>query len=150
MLQRFNNNPNRILISSDVLARGTDLNMVDCVINYNLPSDDKLFVHRAGRTGRAGHNGCVLSVGDKETKRIFVKMLKVTNLYGDTDEEFMDEQQFVKDKERYQKAIESLKSIIQPAQTRAAQRSGFEAKRRSRPTAKGEKPWLKRKAVAEN
>uniref|UniRef100_A0A1I7ULQ6 Helicase C-terminal domain-containing protein n=1 Tax=Caenorhabditis tropicalis TaxID=1561998 RepID=A0A1I7ULQ6_9PELO len=97
MLEKFNRNPKRILIPSDVLARGTDLSHVDCVINYNLPSDDKLFVHRAGRIGRAGNEGHVISVGDKETKRLFVKMLKTTRLWGDTVEEIMEEYQFEKD-----------------------------------------------------
>ncbi|CAO4371471.1 unnamed protein product [Caenorhabditis nigoni] len=153
MLEKFNKNPNRVLICSDVLARGTDLNRVDCVINYNLPADDKLFVHRAGRTGRAGHEGYVISVGDKETKRLFVKMLKVTNLWGDTVEEQMEEYLFEKDLERYTKAIESLKTVVSTnTKTKngsAAKRSGFEAKRRSRPNAKGEKPWLKKKTTSE-
>lgn len=100
MLEKFNKNENRVLICSDVLARGTDLNKVDCVINYNLPADDKLFVHRAGRTGRAGQDGYVISVGDKESKRLFVKMLKVTNLWGDTVEEQMEEYIFEKDMDR--------------------------------------------------
>ncbi|EGT56708.1 hypothetical protein CAEBREN_07124 [Caenorhabditis brenneri] len=151
MLEKFNKNPNRVLICSDVLARGTDLNKVDCVINYNLPADDKLFVHRAGRTGRAGQEGNVISVGDKESKRIFVKMLKVTNLWGDTVEENMEETLFEKDMERYSKALESLKSVVTSQNghggrgASAVKRSGFEAKRKSRPNAKGEKPWLKKK-----
>uniref|UniRef100_A0A1I7ULS1 ATP-dependent RNA helicase n=1 Tax=Caenorhabditis tropicalis TaxID=1561998 RepID=A0A1I7ULS1_9PELO len=152
MLEKFNRNPKRILISSDVLARGTDLSHVDCVINYNLPSDDKLFVHRAGRTGRAGNEGHVISVGDKETKRLFVKMLKTTRLWGDTVEEFMEEYQFEKDMDRYSKALESLKSVVSSTERRrqssgavASKRSGFEAKRKSRPNKKGEKPWLKKK-----
>ncbi|CCD63647.1 Putative ATP-dependent RNA helicase ZK686.2 [Caenorhabditis elegans] len=152
MLEKFNKNENRVLICSDVLARGTDLNKVDCVINYNLPADDKLFVHRAGRTGRAGQDGYVISVGDKESKRLFVKMLKVTNLWGDTVEEQMEEYIFEKDMDRYSKALESLKATVSSqAKTggsrQIAKRSGFEAKRKSRPNARGEKPWLKKKTT---
>ncbi|CAI2348630.1 unnamed protein product [Caenorhabditis sp. 36 PRJEB53466] len=152
MLDKFNKNPNRVLICSDVLARGTDLNRVDCVINYNLPADDKLFVHRAGRTGRAGQDGNLISVGDKESKRLFIKMLKVTNLWGDTVEEQMEEYLFEKDMNRYSKALESLKAAVSGQERNGGQanskRSGFEAKRKSRPTVRGEKPWLKKKAEA--
>ena len=59
----------RVLICSDVLARGVDVPDIDCVINYDLPSNDRLFVHRAGRTGRAGKSGTLLSVGDKASVR---------------------------------------------------------------------------------
>ncbi|VDL68459.1 unnamed protein product [Nippostrongylus brasiliensis] len=53
----------RVLICSDVLYRGVDVEDVDCVVNYELPKNDRLLVHRAGRTGRAGNTGEVLSLG---------------------------------------------------------------------------------------
>lgn len=55
-----------MLICSDVLSRGVDVEAVDCVVNYDLPKNDRLFVHRAGRTGRAGKTGHVLSLADGE------------------------------------------------------------------------------------
>lgn len=46
-----------ILVATDVAARGIDVNNIDAVFNYDLPSDEEYYVHRIGRTGRAGKSG---------------------------------------------------------------------------------------------
>ena len=51
-----------ILVATDIAARGLDVNDVDLVINYNLPEDPKVYVHRIGRTARAGKKGMALSL----------------------------------------------------------------------------------------
>ena len=50
-----------ILIATDVAARGLDIDNVDVVFNYDLPLDEEQYVHRIGRTGRAGHSGTAYS-----------------------------------------------------------------------------------------
>ncbi len=50
-----------ILVATDVAARGIDIADVECVINYELPQDDEYYVHRIGRTGRAGREGIAFS-----------------------------------------------------------------------------------------
>jgi len=50
-----------ILVATDVAARGIDIDDVECVINYELPQDDEYYVHRIGRTGRAGREGIAFS-----------------------------------------------------------------------------------------
>ena len=50
----FRNGKTEILVATDVAARGIDVKGVDLVINYDLPQDDEYYVHRIGRTGRAG------------------------------------------------------------------------------------------------
>ncbi len=52
----------KILIATDVAARGLDINNVEGVINYDLPTDDEIYVHRIGRTGRAGKTGTAISI----------------------------------------------------------------------------------------
>lgn len=50
-----------ILVATDVAARGIDIDDVECVVNYELPQDEEYYVHRIGRTGRAGRDGIAFS-----------------------------------------------------------------------------------------
>ena len=61
-LIRFANHSLSLLIATDVAARGLDIAALDMVINYQLPRDDEVFVHRIGRTGRAGEKGIAVSL----------------------------------------------------------------------------------------
>ncbi len=64
------NNMN-ILVATDVAARGLDIKGVDMVINYELPNDSESYVHRIGRTGRAGSTGQAFSlVGEKDIESL--------------------------------------------------------------------------------
>lgn len=56
-LNRFKNNTVNILIATDVAARGIDINDLDAVINFDLPNIPEIYVHRIGRTARAGKSG---------------------------------------------------------------------------------------------
>ncbi len=62
VLVRFANNSCSILVATDVAARGLDIKDLQAVINYDLPWDSEIYVHRIGRTGRAGKNGLALSL----------------------------------------------------------------------------------------
>ncbi|MBB4070736.1 DEAD/DEAH box helicase [Canibacter oris] len=55
-----------VLIATDVAARGIDVNDVTHVINYTVPDDDKTYLHRVGRTGRAGNTGIAVTLIDWE------------------------------------------------------------------------------------
>lgn len=57
ILNRFRSNENRVLITTDVAARGIDIEGVDYVINYDLPDLEEQYVHRVGRTGRGTKRG---------------------------------------------------------------------------------------------
>ena len=70
VLVRFGNRSCSVLVASDVAARGLDIDIIDAVVNYELPSDADTYLHRIGRTGRAGRSGLALSlVSDSEDNR---------------------------------------------------------------------------------
>jgi len=62
VLVRFANKSCSILVATDVAARGLDIKDMQAVINYELPWDPEIYVHRIGRTGRAGKKGLALSL----------------------------------------------------------------------------------------
>ena len=61
VMARFRNQSVRILIATDVAARGLDVTNLDLVINFDLPKDPEIYTHRIGRTGRAGKTGTAIS-----------------------------------------------------------------------------------------
>lgn len=69
ILERFRTGQNRVLVTTDVAARGIDIPAMDYVINYDLPDNPENYVHRCGRTGRGTSKGQALSFcseGEKE------------------------------------------------------------------------------------
>ncbi len=71
-LSDFKTGKIKVLVATDIAARGIDVDGVTHVINYNLPDDPKSYVHRIGRTARAGKNGIALSFCD-DTERGLLK-----------------------------------------------------------------------------
>jgi ATP-independent RNA helicase DbpA len=62
VMAKFRNGSTRVLIATDVAARGIDLDKLDLVVNYDLPNQPEIYVHRIGRTGRAGNVGLAVSL----------------------------------------------------------------------------------------
>ena len=60
-LQDFKDGKVRVLVATDVAARGIDVDNISLVVNYNLPEDPRNYIHRIGRTARAGKNGTAIS-----------------------------------------------------------------------------------------
>jgi len=65
-LSNFKNRTTRVLIATDIAARGIDIDDLTHVINYELPNIPETYVHRIGRTGRAGASGIAMSFCDAE------------------------------------------------------------------------------------
>lgn len=63
-LADFKSGKLRVLVATDIAARGLDIEGLSCVVNYNLPDVPATYVHRIGRTGRAGQDGIALSLCD--------------------------------------------------------------------------------------
>ena len=60
-LSNFKNGDIRVLVATDIAARGIDIDHLACVVNYDLPNVPETYVHRIGRTGRAGRDGVAIS-----------------------------------------------------------------------------------------
>jgi ATP-independent RNA helicase DbpA len=69
VLVRFANKSASVLVATDVAARGLDIKELSAVINYELPRDPEVYVHRIGRTGRAGEQGLALSLVTAQEQR---------------------------------------------------------------------------------
>ena len=71
VMNQFRTKELQLLVATDVAARGLDVNNLTHVINYNLPDDLEVYIHRSGRTGRAGNHGTSLSIiHTREIRRI--------------------------------------------------------------------------------
>ena len=69
VMQKFRKKKIQILVATDVAARGIDINDLTHVINYNLPDDNEIYVHRSGRTGRAGKKGISIIIAHSREGR---------------------------------------------------------------------------------
>ncbi len=71
VMEAFREGKAEILVATDVAARGIDVEDVDIVFNYDLPQDDEYYVHRVGRTGRAGKSGLAFTfISGREIYRL--------------------------------------------------------------------------------
>ncbi|UOO89849.1 DEAD/DEAH box helicase [Vitreoscilla massiliensis] len=68
----------RVLVATDVAARGLDINELPFVINYEMPTNAEDYVHRIGRTGRAGAEGVALSLMEESEQKMFEAICKLT------------------------------------------------------------------------
>ncbi|KAF2074818.1 hypothetical protein CYY_003882 [Polysphondylium violaceum] len=76
LLNRFTNGEIDILICSDIMSRGMDISDIDVVINYNTPPNITLYVHRVGRTARAGKEGYSYTIVEKQEITYYISMMK--------------------------------------------------------------------------
>ncbi len=72
VLEAFRNGDTKILIATDVSARGIDIQGVEYVVNYDLPEQPENYVHRVGRTGRGGKKGFAVAFCSKEEKPLLL------------------------------------------------------------------------------
>lgn len=78
-LSNFKDKTIRVLVATDIAARGIDVEGMELVINYDLPNVSETYVHRIGRTGRAGKSGQAISFSDYEEKAYLKAIEKLTN-----------------------------------------------------------------------
>jgi ATP-dependent RNA helicase DeaD len=97
-LNRFRQNQVKVLVATDVAARGLDIDDISHVFNYDLPDDPEIYVHRIGRTGRAGKTGIAISLVAPREKRMlkdvesFIKQ-KLNKATLPTEEDILQKRQ---------------------------------------------------------
>eukprot|EP00386_Alphamonas_edax_P015081 GDKI01046161.1.p2 GENE.GDKI01046161.1~~GDKI01046161.1.p2 ORF type:complete len:117 (+),score=35.49 GDKI01046161.1:45-395(+) len=87
IMRMFRSGSSRVLITTDLLARGIDVQQVSLVINYDLPSNMENYLHRIGRSGRFGRKGVAINFVNSQDFR----MLKDIEKYYHTQIEEMPE-----------------------------------------------------------
>ena len=75
-LQKFREGKVRVLVATDVAARGLDIDDVDAVFNYDVPDENEYYIHRIGRTGRAKRHGVAFSLVSSVTESIRLDDIK--------------------------------------------------------------------------
>lgn len=106
VMQRMRDKNLNYLVATDIAARGIDISELSHVINYTFPSSPEIYVHRTGRTGRAGKQGTALSlVGPKELGSFYY--LKLIYKIDPTERELPGTEELgtIQEGERYQEVI---------------------------------------------
>ena len=99
------------LIGTDLIARGLDISNVKAVINFSFPTEPKRYLHRIGRTARAGQHGVAITLCNEEERK---DLKKLTRKLGQNVNTFTIQNKFVDP--IYQKVKESLDSIVNDIQ----------------------------------
>jgi len=151
-LKRFRENKLRVLVATDVAARGLDINDISHVFNYDLPDDSEIYVHRIGRTGRAGKSGIAITlVAPSEKRRLrqieaFTRR-KISQVETPTEEDILNHRKdrLVKQlgvwlqRGRYKKEREIVEMLLQeghdPVEIAAAALKIARAEEKQRPIA---------------
>lgn len=138
-LKAFKNGETAILVATDVAARGLDISLLSHVVNYHLPATPEDYVHRIGRTGRAGARGMALSLVSHEEKpylkaieRLLKQKLPVETVDGYTQESDLPDYVLYRPNHPSSelKADKELKEIV-ARRTLAKRRSNARKKRKT-------------------
>ncbi|PWJ44831.1 DEAD/DEAH box helicase [Sediminitomix flava] len=120
-LERFKSGEARVLVATDIAARGIDIDKLRFVINYDVPNIPETYVHRIGRSGRAGEDGLAISFSEPEENEFILEIQKLTNTeinvirdnpYPQTDKPmtFKEKKEFEKEKNKKRKEfLDSLR-----------------------------------------
>ena len=85
MMKQINNLDYQYIVATDLAARGIDIEGVSHIINYELPSDLDFYIHRTGRTARAGKSGIAATIYDQSDEDALIRLEKMGIVFHDAD-----------------------------------------------------------------
>ncbi len=157
-LKDFKKSQIQIMVATDIASRGIDIDKLQYVINYNIPNIAEDYVHRIGRTGRAGESGLAISICESE-ENVFIRNVEKLigrripavedHPYPQTQQPMTERQkkEFNKEKERKkreriaQHRARKKEKEERRSSNKSESKSSSRRKDKSGPTPKGKKPW---------
>jgi ATP-dependent RNA helicase RhlE len=104
-LENFKEGNTRVLIASDIAARGLDINDVSHVINFEMPQEPEMYIHRIGRTGRAGTRGRAISFCDIEERLYLTQIEELLGFEVEVEQDNPFASPFAKLKKQEKKSV---------------------------------------------
>ncbi|WCK55629.1 DEAD/DEAH box helicase [Aneurinibacillus sp. Ricciae_BoGa-3] len=145
IMDRFREAKFQYLVATDIAARGLDVEGITHVFNYDMPSDVESYIHRVGRTGRAGQQGVAISLVSPRQKIIFNRISKAIS--GGAEEKFLGG---AKRDPRARRPREATKDErVSTADVKADYREKRQESGRAQAKKPRVKPGYKKKAAAE-
>ncbi len=125
-MSRFRNNQIKVLVATDVAARGLDVDDISHVFNYDLPDEAEVYVHRVGRTGRAGKTGLAITLVTPREKRklfgverfthqkfTFLPLPTETDIQQKRENELVDKMNVWLNRGRYKRELELVTALVE-------------------------------------
>jgi ATP-dependent RNA helicase DeaD len=152
VLSRFRSNQLKVLVATDVAARGLDIEDISHVFNYHLPDDAEVYVHRIGRTGRAGKTGIAITLVSPHEKRRLrevealtkqpiqkMELPTVAEIHRHRETEVVEKMKVWLGRGRYKRELEMVQELVEaghdPLNVAAAALKIARADERQRPIA---------------
>merc|ERR1712142_1115303 len=110
ILNQFKRGEIDFLVSTDALARGIDIGEIDFVVSYDCPMFIKTYIHRVGRTARAGKPGTAVTIVEKSENKKFNQLMKEADKKGRLSEQVVNDDDL--DVEAYNAAKEAAAVVI--------------------------------------
>ena len=135
-LKAFKENTTRVLVATDIAARGIDIDKLRYVVNYDIPNEAETYVHRIGRCGRAGEEGISISICEpeenayiKDIEKLIKKKIQLVNVnpFPQTDRPMNTAQKKENEKEKIKKKQEFFANRNK---RKNSQKQGFRGKKR--------------------
>jgi superfamily II DNA/RNA helicase len=120
-LAQFSAGEVRVLVATDVAARGVHVDEVELVVHIDPPTEHKSYLHRSGRTARAGASGSVVTVATKEERREVTQLMKAAGVTADFDAVTLGSQVVA---DLIGERAEKVDYVPQPVQVQGGGRSG--------------------------